>query len=83
MGKNSIQDEIDICKSILEKFKEEMEDCKKDYETLKTLKKQDGETMEFKKASMAVKQRHDDIELSVKLIKSRIAKLEEDLKSDN
>lgn len=81
MEKNSITEEIEICKSILAKFKEEMEDCKKDYETLKSLKETDGKTTDFKKASLAVKERHDDIALSVKLIKGRIEKLEEDLKS--
>lgn len=78
---NSIDEEIDICKSILAKFKEEMADCKKDYETLKGLQNQDGDNPNFKKALMAVKERHDDITLSVKLIKSRLEKLEEDKKN--
>ena len=78
---NNIDEEIEICKSILAKFKEEMIDCKKDYETLKDLQEKDGQNPNFKKALMAVKERHDDIALSVKLIKNRLEKLEEDQKS--
>lgn len=83
MDKNSINEEIAMCNSILEKFKEEMADCKKDYDTLVGLKEKDGERPEYKKAVVAVKERHDDIALSVKLIKNRIEKLENDLKSAN
>lgn len=82
MDRNSINDEIAICNSILEKFKEEMIDCKKDYDTLKALEEKDGSKPEFKKAFMAVKERHDDIALSVKLIKNRIEALNSELKSE-
>lgn len=82
MDKNSINEEIAICNSILEKFKEEMVDCKKDYDTLKSLEEKDGTKPEFKKAFMAVKERHDDIALSVKLIKNRIESLKEQLVSE-
>ncbi len=78
MDRNSLDEEIEICRSILEKFKEEMMDCKNDYENLKNLKDQDGDNPNFKKALMAVKERHDDIALSVKLIKNRLEKLEEE-----
>ena len=79
MDKNSINEEITICNSILTKFKEEMADCKKDFETLKGLQEKEGDNPNFKKALLAVKERHDDIALSVKLIKARLEKLEEDL----
>lgn len=82
MDKNSIRDEIEICNSILAKFKEEMIDCKKDYDTLKSLEEKDGKNPDFKKAFMAVKERHDDIALSVKLIKNRLEKLQGDLAAD-
>lgn len=82
MDKNSIRDEIEICNSILTKFKEEMMDCKKDYDTLKALEEKDGNNPDFKKAFMAVKERHDDITLSVKLIKNRLEKLENDLAAE-
>jgi DNA anti-recombination protein RmuC len=81
MDKNSIIDEIAMCNSILEKFKEEMADCKKDYDTLKSLESQDGDNPQFKKAAKAVKERHDDLTLSIKLIKNRLEKLQEDLKN--
>ena len=79
MDKNSINDEIAMCNSILEKFKEEMADCKKDYDTLKELERKDGDNPHFKKAALAVKERHDDIMLSIKLVKNRLEKLQEDL----
>ena len=82
MGRNSINEEIAICNSILNKFKEEMIDCKRDYETLKGLQAKEGNNPNFKKALLAVKERHDDIELSVKLIRNRLDKLEEDLASE-
>lgn len=82
MDKNVIKDELAICNSILEKFKEEMLDCKKDYDTLKTLEEKDGNKPEFKKAFMAVKERHDDIALSVKIIKNRIDALNAELASE-
>ena len=81
MAKNSINDEIEVCNSILKKFKEEMADCKKDYETLQALKDKDGKNPNFKKALLAVKERHDDISLSVQLIKARLDRLKEELKS--
>jgi hypothetical protein len=79
MDKNSINDEIALCNSILEKFKKEMTECKKDYEVLKGLYEKNGSDPNFKKAYLVVKERHDDIELSVKLIKNRLKKLKEDL----
>lgn len=79
MDKNSINDEIAVCNSILEKFKKEMMECKKDYDILKGLYEKDGDNPSFKKAYLAVKERHDDIELSVKLVKNRLEKLKEDL----
>ena len=79
MDKNSINDEIALCNSILEKFKKEMTECKKDYEVLKGLYEKNGSDPTFKKAYLVVKERHDDIELSVKLIKNRLKKLKEDL----
>lgn len=82
MGKKEILDELKICSSILSKFKDELEDCKKDYETLKRLEPVDGNNPEFKKALVAVKQRHDDITLSVKLIKNREKNLKEQLESE-
>ena len=82
MDKNSINDEIALCNSILEKFKEEMIDCKKDYDTLKDLYERNGSNPDFKKAYLVVKERHDDISLSVKLIKNRLEKLKADLKSN-
>ena len=81
MNKNSINEEIEVCNSILAKFKEEMMDCKKDYETLQGLKDKDGDNPNFKKALLAVKERHDDITLSVKLIKARLEKLQSDLET--
>jgi len=79
MEKNRIIDEIDLCNKILEKFKDEMIDCKKDFELLKSLQPKDGDNPHFKKALLAVKERHDDITMSVNLIKNRIKKLKEDL----
>lgn len=79
MEKNSIIEEIEICKSILEKFKAELADCKNDYDTLKKVQNIDADKPEFQKALMAVKERYDDITLSVKLIKARIEKLTADL----
>ena len=79
MDKNSINDEIALCNSILEKFKKEMSECKKDYDVLKGLYEKNGNNPDFKKAYLVVKERHDDIELSVKLIKNRLKKLKEDV----
>ena len=51
-----------------------------DYDKLKELEPTDGNNPSFKKAFLAVKERHDDISLSVKLIRNRLDKLSEDLK---
>ena len=82
MNKNSIQDEIDLCHSILESFRKEMLECKKDYDILKGLYEKDGNNPGFKKAYLVVKERHDDITLSVKLIKNRLEKLQSDLENN-
>lgn len=82
MDKNSINDEIALCNSILGKFKKEMSECKKDYDILKDLYEKNGSNPDFKKAYLVVKERHDDIALSVKLIKNRLEKLEADLASN-
>ena len=81
MDKKVIQEEIDVCNSILAKFKDEMADCKADYEKLKELEPMEAQNPNFKKAFIAVKERHDDIALSVKLIRNRLDKLAEDLKN--
>jgi len=81
MDRKIIEEEIDVCNSILAKFKEEMIDCKADYDKLKELEPTDGQNPSFKKAFLAVKERHDDIALSVKLIRNRLDKLAEDLKN--
>ena len=83
MNRDSINEEISLCNSILNKFKEELSDCKKDYDTLKELESRDKDRPEFKKAFMAVKERHDDITLSVKLIKNRLEELNRQLESAN
>lgn len=84
MKKEDILEEINMCNGILAKFKEEMLSCEKDKNRLQELLNNDSELkndIKFKKAFVAVKQRYEDIELSVKLIKGRLTKLKEDLKS--
>ena len=56
MDKKVIQEEIDVCNSILAKFKDEMADCKADYDKLKELEPTDGQNPNFKKAFIAVKE---------------------------
>lgn len=84
MKKEDILEEMEMCKSILAKFKEEMELCDADKNKLQEFLKRDESLKEeavFKKAFLAVKQRYEDIDLSVNLLKKRLEKLKEDLKS--
>ena len=84
MKKEEIQEEMEMCKGILTKFKAEMKSCEEDKNKLQTFLAKDPTLKEdatFKKAFLAVKQRYEDIELSVNLIKGRLDKLKEDLKS--
>ena len=79
MTKESIKEEMAICNSILGKFKEEMQECKQDYDVLKSWYDKEANNPNFKKAYLKVKERYDDITLSVKLVRNRLSELEEAL----
>ena len=76
MTNTELQEEIRLCSSLLQKFKEDLADCKKDYDALKKLEEQDKDKPEFKKAFLAVKERNGDLTASIKLLNWRLEQLQ-------
>lgn len=77
MKNENVKEEIDMCKKLLKKFNESLEDCKKDYEFLKENKQTYGMTEEHKKAVETFKERTEGIQLTIKLLNQRLEELEE------
>ena len=79
MNKNMIKEEIKTCESILKKLDVELQDCLNDYQLLMKLKATDGKNPNFKKALKSVKERYDDINLTISLTERKIVELKKQL----
>lgn len=79
MNKNMIKEEIKTCESILKKLDVELQDCLNDYQLLMKLKATDGKNPNFKKALKSVKERYDDINLTISLTERKIEELKKQL----
>lgn len=79
MNKNMIKEEIKTCESILKKLDVELQDCLNDYQLLMKLKATDGKNPNFKKALKSVKERYDDINLTINLTERKIEELKKQL----
>ena len=79
MNKNMIKEEIKTCEGILKKLDVELQDCLNDYQLLMKLKATDGKNPNFKKALKSVKERYDDINLTINLTERKIEELKKQL----
>ena len=79
MNKNMIKEEIKTFEGILKKLDVELQDCLNDYQLLMKLKATDGKNPNFKKALKSVKERYDDINLTINLTERKIEELKKQL----
>ncbi len=77
MKKENVEKEIEICISIIKKFNQSLEDCKKDYNFLNEQKEKYGDTEMHKKAEESLKERTESISITLAALNERLKKLEE------
>lgn len=77
MKNENIDKEIEMCTNLLSKFQEDLQDCKKDYDFLKSQEEEYGETEEHQKAVEAFQERAQGVKLTVGLLNKRLEKLKE------
>lgn len=73
MGYQDKEKELKMCYSVLEKFEEDLQDCKRD---LNFLKENEENSSEYQEALEAATNRENELKITIKLLKGRINKLE-------
>ena len=77
MKNENIDKEIEMCVDLLNKFQENLEDCKKDYAFLKKQEDEYGLTEEHQKAVSAFMERAEGVQVTINVLNSRLKKLKE------